>query len=335
MKSKIVVSTLLAGFLIFFQSCSKDEFTPPRDISLPNKIETVLNGNDQNLIDWLNKVRGSVGKRGPGSKTIWSRKNDYGLGLYISANHVYNLNTWRAKRAEYFDPASENLGIFESSQIPGSSGDTALGNVLVADFPLIHFDISSEATNTTLRMNEDFYLGIIDNQRVQQPIFPQYPNLVQTNTPLEMYDPFNRSKADQTWNDPVGGESSILVGYPQDIVDYPNGAVAFGIILSDEEAEKILIELQHAGDAEGDMPYQSNVEFFIAAQGIAGMSGGGVFNDDGQLLGIMLRASDAENAPKIIRAVKISYIKLKLFEFYKDLPQTDKNKLQPFIGDNP
>jgi len=100
MKSKILASTLLAGFLILFQSCSKDQFTRPPDISLPIKIEAVLNGHDQNQIDWLNKVRGSVGKRGPGSKTIWSRKNDYGLGLYISANHVYNLSTWSSRRSE-------------------------------------------------------------------------------------------------------------------------------------------------------------------------------------------------------------------------------------------
>jgi hypothetical protein len=65
------------------------------------------------------------------------------------------------------------------------------------------------------------------------------------------------------------------------------------------------------------------------------MSGGGVFNSEGQLIGLMLRASDAENAPKIIRAVKISYVKSKLTEFYNNLSQEDKNKFRPYIGENP
>jgi hypothetical protein len=62
------------------------------------------------------------------------------------------------------------------------------------------------------------------------------------------------------------------------------------------------------------------------------MSGGGVFNTDGQILGIMVRASDAQNAPKIIRVVRITYIKSKLSEFYNSLPPMDKEKLKPYIN---
>jgi hypothetical protein len=135
---------------------------------------------------------------------------------------------------------------------------------LIADFPLVHFDISPSATNTTILITEDFYLGIIDNQRVTQGVFPQYPNLAQTDIPLQIYDPFNRSTADQTWNHPVEGENAIMVGYPQNVQSYPNGAVSIGKILSDAEAEAILSELKNSGDDEGSVPYQSNAEFFVA-----------------------------------------------------------------------
>jgi hypothetical protein len=337
MKNKILLFLILSALFSLCQSCGKDGDNPiaspsPINVVGLSKIEDVLNGDDQNLADLLNIVRGSVGKRGPGSKTIWSRKNTYGLGLYISANHVYNIGGWHSRNAEFFDILSEDLGIFGTSQIPPANGDVFLGNTLIADFPLMHFDISPSATNTTLLPSEDFYIGVIDNQRVVESMLPQYPGLVQTNVPLDLYDPYNRTELSQTWSEPNEGENSILVGYPQDVENYPNGAVASGKILSDNEAEAIIDKLRAAGDPEGDIPYNSLVEFFVEAQGLVGMSGGGAFNSDGQLLGVMVRASDTENAPKVIRVVKITYIKSKLTAFYNGLSQGDKEIINPFIN---
>jgi hypothetical protein len=332
MQAKTVLSVLLIIFGTSFQSCKRNNPIVPRsDLYVP-KIEEILNGNDQNLINLLNKVRGSVGRRGAGSKTIWSRKNDYGLGLYISANHVYNISGWNSRNAQFFDLSSENLGIFETSQISPINGNIALGNTLIADFPLMHFNISSDATNKTLLPIEDFYLGIIDNQRAEQGPLPKYPELIKTSAPLQLYDPENRTRANQTWNTSIAGEKVIAVGYPQDKTNYPNGAVAYGKILSDTEATQAIQKLKSAGDAEGDIAYNSSAEFFVEAQAIAGMSGGGVFNSDGQLLGIMVRASDNENAPKIIRVVKMSYIISTMKDFYNSLSETDKSKIRPFIS---
>ena len=332
MQAKIVLSVLLIIFGTSFQSCKRNNPIVPRsDLHVP-KIEEILNGNDQDLINLLNKVRGSVGRRGAGSKTIWSRKNDYGLGLYISANHVYNISGWNSRNAQFFDLSSENLGIFETSQIPPINGSIALGNTLIADFPLMHFNISSGAINKTLLPIEDFYLGIIDNQRAEQGPLPKYPELIKTSAPLQLYDPENRTRANQTWNTSIAGEKVIAVGYPQDNTNYPNGAVAYGKILSDTEATQAIQKLKSAADAEGDIAYNSSAEFFVEAQAIAGMSGGGVFNSDGQLLGIMVKASDNENAPKIIRVVKVSYIISTMKDFYNSLSETDKSKIKPFIS---
>lgn len=339
MKTKILTYLFLIFTFVVYQSCSKQK-ERPSPIDFPptingkglSKIEDVINGNDHKLIGLLNKVRGSVGKRGSASKTIWSKKNQYDLGLYISANHVYNISGWKSRNAEFFDMEKENLGIFETSQLPPINGNTILGKTLIADFPLIHFDISSSATNSTILPAEDFYLGIIDNQRVEKGMFPQYPTLIKTNSPLDMYDPDNRTKLLQTWNTPNKGDTAILVGYPQDQTNYPNGAVSTGKILSDEEVEVVIKKLKEAGDSEGNISYNSTAEFFIEAQGLAGMSGGGVFNSNGQLLGIMVRASDTENAPKIIRVVKIAHIKSKLIQFYNELSQNEKDKLLPFLS---
>jgi hypothetical protein len=332
MKTNIIFFAVAFAFSVLFQSCDKKNNSHPDSKTVVNRIDEVLNGKDQSLIALLNKVRGSVGTRGPASKTIWSRKNDYSVGLYISANHVYGLSGWNSRNAEFYNLFSENPGIFESSQIPPGNGNIALGKTLIADFPLMHFDISPGATNSTILPSEDFYLGVIDNQKIEQGPFAQHPDLVQTAIPLQMFDPENRTKADQTWNAPVAGEKAITIGYPQDRAQYPNGAVAFGKILSETETADMMQKLKTSGDPEGDIPYDPVAEFFVEAQAIAGMSGGGVFNSEGQLLGIMVRASDKESAPKIIRVVKLSYIKSKMVQYYNGLPESGKNKIRPFIS---
>jgi hypothetical protein len=103
-------------------------------------------------------------------------------------------------------------------------------------------------------------------------------------------------------------------------------------VLSDTEAEAAIDELHAVGDTEGNIPYNPSVEFFVEATAIAGMSGGGAFNSEGQLLGIIVRASDTENAVRIIRFIRITYIKSKVNDFYSGLSQTDKDKLSPFIS---
>lgn len=332
MKNATLLSLIFISFVTVFQSCKNNDPAAPKNELKVLRMEDVLTGKDQNLINLLQKVRGSVGKRGPGSKTIWSRKNDYGLGLYISANHVYGISGWNNRNAHFFDLATENLGIFETSQIPPADGNIALGNMLIADFPLMHFEIATNANNTTLLPAEDFYLGIIDNQRVQQSPLAKHPEPVKTAVPLQLYDPENRTKANQTWNVATPGEQAIAVGYPQDSNNYPSGAVAYGKILSDTEAQAAIQSLKSVGDIEGDIPYNPIVEFFMASQAIAGMSGGGVYNSAGQLLGIMVRASDTEKAPKIIRVVKLTYIKEKMVSYFNSLSQAEQSKIRPFIS---
>ncbi len=330
--------TLLIPFIaLLLQGCSKDaddtKVPPPGNTEGVLRIEDILQGNDQEMIALLNRVRGSVGKRGVGSKTVWSRKNEYGLGLYVSANHVYGLDTWQNRDEKFIDIQHiENGGIFETSRLPPVSGDWKIGDTLIADFPLYHPKISEGATNTTILPAEDFFLGIIDNQRVAQALVAQTPGPLQTGQPLDMYDPEKRTTAGQTWAVPEPGEKAVMVGYPRDQASYPNGAVAYGSVLSNAEALVKIDELKAAGDSEGSIPYNGDAEFFIEGKAIGGMSGGGVFNNQGRLLGIMVRASDKEGAPQIVRAVKMSHIRQTLASYYNSLPQPEKDKLRPFIN---
>lgn len=332
MKVNKLILVFSIALIPLFQSCKNSSKVLLRPTVNVSKMEDVLKGDNQTLIDLLQKVRGSVGKRGSGSKTIWSRKNDYELGLYISANHVYGVTNWTDRAAQFFDLNAENTGIFESSQIPQINGNIGLGNTLIADFPLMHCGITGNATNATVLPEEDFYLGVIDNQRIEKSPFSKYPDYLQKSEPLQMFDPSSRTKANNTWNTAIAGQMAMVVGYPNDTEGFPNGAVVYGKIFTESEAANIMIELKAIGDPEGVIPYNSNVEFFVDAQAISGMSGGGVFNADGQLLGIMVRATDNVKSPKIIRVVKMSYIKSKMASFYSGLSTTNKRKIEPFIN---
>jgi len=320
-------------FSIIGNSCEK-ETNSPDNIDLKNKlikIEDVLNSDNQDLKNILKIIRGSVGKRGPGSKTIWSRKNDFGLGIYVSANHVLGIDGWDNRTEEFVDLTNTNNGIFLTSKLPPINGSIDLDDTLTADFPFYHSNISVMATNTTIVPEEDFYIGIIDNQKTKDGLFSIYPEMVQTHTPLTMYDPNNRTKEIKTWNEAIADEYAILVGYPQDVESYPNGAVLYSKILTDTESEQAINELKNAGDAEGNINYNNEVEFFVYGKGLAGMSGGGVFNSQGQCLGIMVRASNTNGAPEIIRVIRIAFIRNKLIQFYQSLPETAKSKFIPFL----
>jgi len=317
--------------------CSKDNNTPTPNpaagIVETNliKLEEALNNSNTDLVNLINKIRGSVGTNGPGSKVIWSKKNDYKVGLFVSANHVYGINTWPSLNEECIDIVTVNNGIFLGSKIPPTNGSTHLTNELIANFALYHPLIPSNATNTTIRPKDDFYLGIIDNQRIIDNGLGNYPTLVKTSTPLQMYDPNNRTQAAQTWSGADTNQIVIAFGYPQDKATYPNGGVSTGKVYSDLEAENAIQSLKLKGDIEGDIPYNPQVEFLANAEAIAGMSGGGVFNTDGQLLGIMVRATKLNGKP-LLRVVRITYIKQKMNTFYNALSMTNKNKMRPFIS---
>ena len=331
-----IILTLLFG-TIGWSGCSKSDQIPSPNpgtgIPATNlvKLEDALNHSDAELVKLINKVRGSVGTNGSGSKVIWSRKNEYNLGLFVSANHVYGITTWPSRNEEFIDIAKINNGIFGRSQIPPTNGRVTLSNELIANFGLYHPQIPSNATNTTVLPKDDFYLGIIDNQRIIDNGFGSYPNLVQTTIPLQMFDPGNRTHATQTWSAVAANEIVIAIGYPQDKTTYPNGSVSSGKIYSDTEAQSIIQSLKLNGDAEGEISYKPEVEFLANIDALAGMSGGGVFNFDGQLLGIMVRATRLNDEP-VLRVVRITYIRQKMNSFYNILSEPDKNKIRPFIS---
>lgn len=333
MKNFVKLVFIIITPLSVLISCTKDNSNPTSGIIDTNliKIEEALDHSNIDFVNLVNKTRGSVGINGSGSKVIWSKKTDHGLGLFVSANHVYGIGSWQTLNEEFIDIASTNNGIFLGSKMPPINGNVNFTNELIASFGLYHPNIPSNATNTTILPENDFYLGIIDNQRTIDNGFGNYPSLVQTSAPLQLFDPSNRTLFNQTWAVPVTNDIVIAIGYPQDTGTFPNGAISTGKVYSDAQAENIIQSLNAINDVEGDIPYNSEVEFLANVDAVPGMSGGGVFNADGQLLGVMVRATILNGEP-ILRVVRMSYVVQKLTAFYNTLSLTDKNKIEPFIS---
>ncbi|UPT69858.1 MAG: serine protease [Flavobacterium sp. JAD_PAG50586_2] len=331
MKNRLKIIWIITTTMVFVLGCSNNSSTSATPTIDLVKIEDALNHSNIDFVNLVNKTRGSVGTNGPGSKVIWSKKNEYNLGLFVSANHVYNISSWLNLNEDFIDIKTINNGLYAGSKIPPINGNPALTNELSANFALYHPDIPSNATNTTILPENDFYLGIIDNQKVVDNGFAVYPNLVQTSMPLQIFDPNNRTSSIQTWSTAESGKMVIAIGYPQDTDTYPNGAVSSGKVYSDAESENIIQSLQLNGDVEGDIPYNAQVEFLANSKAVAGMSGGGVFNDEGQLLGVMVRATELNGEP-ILRVVRMSYIIQKLKGFYNALSVADRSKIRPFIS---
>jgi hypothetical protein len=297
------------------------------------RIEDAVKYNDETLVALLDKVRGSVGKFRSGSKVIWSRKNDAGLGLYISANHVYGIDSWPAYDEGYIDLTTESNGIFLSSHIVNKKGEFDLTQEYIADFSLYHPYIPPNTTNTNILPANDFYLGVVDNQRLINANYgiASYPDFIQTTAPLEMYDPLNRAISDKTWSEAIDGEKIIAVGYPQDTANYPYGAVSIGNVFTDLQADEAIELLFQNGDEEGGIPYNAEVEFIVDAKSVVGMSGGGVFNAKGQLLGVMVRGTVLNEQP-ILRVVRVKYIKDTFKLFFNGLFQDEQDYLRGFVG---
>jgi hypothetical protein len=83
-------------------------------------------------------------------------------------------------------------------------------------------------------------------------------------------------------------------------------------VLDDAEVETALAALAAAGDEEGGIAYDPEAEMILEGHALVGMSGGGVFDEQGLQVGVMVRASTAEIGVQYVRAVRMSWVTARL-----------------------
>ncbi|GAA0367638.1 hypothetical protein GCM10009092_34950 [Bowmanella denitrificans] len=331
--------------LLFLSACNSSSgpspgHPPPTDDGLKaltlsqadsysESVEKILEADDSNLAKLLERVRGRVGTFRSGSISIIGTNSETGLGFYASANHVFGLSSW-LDFAEGHIEDFYGQGIYATSHIVAHSGEINLWDMNTANFPLYHADISADAQNTTIVPAEDFYLGLVDSQTIPVSNLAQYPEDINTQTPVSLYDPDQVLSTNTTWTQAQSGIKVLALGYPQDTVSYPYGRASVGSILTDQAAEQAILALKAQGDEEGNIPYNAQVEFIANFPAQAGMSGGSVFDEKGRLLGVMVRSTATQDA-SYTRVVRISYIRERFQHYYQTLSADQKAHLQQFV----
>jgi hypothetical protein len=190
--------------------------------------------------------------------------------------------------------------------------------------------IAAERNNNLLQdvlPREDFYVAVTDSQKLDVSGLPPMVEPI-TRDRVPLYDPQGVTTTAPTWADAVAGENVLLLGYPQATGEL---TASVGRVLTDNEAEQAVTRLAELNDPEGSIAYDADVELFIEGESVAGMSGGGVMDRDGRLVGILVRATDMHDGVQYVRAVRMSWIVLRLAVVFDGLNPTDQQAIREYL----
>ena len=104
-----------------------------------------------------------------------------------------------------------------------------------------------------------------------------------------------------------------------------------GRVLPDTEAEAAIEELAALGDEEGGIPYDPEAEMIIDGYSVAGMSGGGIFDRAGSLVGIIVRGSYEYDGKMYVRAVRMTFVVASLMSAFEALSESERAVVSPYL----
>ncbi len=294
---------------------------------------------------WLEPLHGRAVRvdRPGGSGSLWSRRTMYGTGIMTTAAHV--LSPCWAYWSEqddgeiasdgscpqmFHDPEQVVPGAVirigaEGGGVPASwwSAHFALYNPFVPPDEYIsptglpRYDVSVYAVDSQVFETYGTGLGI-----VPEPI---------VDAPLELHDPAGYTLATPTWAAATGGQIVLALGFPDTDGGGRSLHASVGRVLDAIEAEQAIATLRDAGDEEGQIAYDGDAEFLFEGTAAPGMSGGGVFDEEGRQVGIIVRASFADIGVQYVRAVRMSYLVLEMERGFSSLPTERQIAVAPYL----
>jgi hypothetical protein len=271
---------------------------------------------------WLEKTFARVVMLPPyGSGVVWSLDTERKTGLLLSAAHVFQFaNGMRfgpKQRYGFFEPEAYGHRFIACTPSasgmqnptgpvvsilywPGSKDVVKHGwmTILPADdFMLATLAGDVAAADCATATNGQADLQLHSMQRDQ--IAPKL-DLATAAVPIA----------------PIAGHAQVIaIGFPEDRTQ----SYTVARVLDDDEAKRRIIDLAKAGDEEGAIPYAKDVELLADGVVRSGTSGGGVFDRDGKLVGIIVRGN--RRGPATLRAVRATYILEQLRAGWKKSPK--------------
>ncbi len=284
--------------------------------------------------EWLYELQGRVAKNSNQSASVWSLNTEAGTALIVSALHTLGegwLGPGGTLIEERLRDPNEQPGATRIFLVEGEDGSVdSLASVL---FILYNPDVPPDQSGNHLLdvlPRHDFFIGVIDSQKIVMEPFPGEPAPLKHEPPI-IFDPSGLTTATQTYADVEPGDTIVLMGYPQAGDLAGKLAASIGRILSNEEAETAISELAALGDEEGGIPYDPEVEMIIEGHAVLGMSGGGVYDRTGNQVGILVRASYEYDGKQFVRAVRMTYVVYSLLLAYESLSDVEKDVVSLYL----
>jgi hypothetical protein len=299
-------------------------------------VEKLLKEPDNPCYDWINKTYGRVLKSGTTSGVIWTTFTENNTALMISAIHTLGVGWFQSeglKIEEKFENPEQGAGFLRVflSSLGGGWARSNFKPMFLFFNPFVSGKENSNGMQYILPEN-DFFIAVLDSQEYD---YEQIINSISLNMEApEIYDPGNFLSSETLLDSPKDGELVLLLGYPR--IGQNAGRISASIakVKSDDEANSIISSLRNAGDLEGSIWYTPASEFIVEGNFpdliindlvIEGMSGSGVFNQEGRLLGIVVRVTEVDIGAQYARIVRLPYIIGKMKDALKKLIPEEKN----------
>ena len=311
--------------------------TPPtvcQSVAPLFSVAEAISDQDHPCRELLYKLQGRVTKNSQSSASVWSLRTEAGTALIVSALHTLGegwLGPGGSLIEERLRDPTEKPGatrIFLFTEKDGSV-DT-LASVL---FILYNPEVPPEQSGNNLRdilPRHDFFVGVIDSQKVVMEPLPGTPGPLRHEPPV-IFDPSDLTTVAPTYADVNPGDAVVLMGYPRTGDFEGMLAASVGRVLSDTEAEDAIKELAALGDEEGGIAYDPEVEMIIEGHSVVGMSGGGAYDQAGRQVGILVRASYEYDGKQYVRVVRMTYLVASLMAAYEALSDTERAAVSSYL----
>lgn len=340
----------LAALLVSVSACSSGDARTATTImpttttttpsALPDSCDRVTaifpaaslgEGTADDCAEWIDRSSGRAVLGSVGSASVWSRRTGHGTALIIGAVHTLGEGWFgpggTAVEETVWDPATQ-VGVLRLHlMLPDGSGADPLASPL---FMLYNPAIAAERNGNRMQdvlPGEDFYVGVTDSQKypMSGPV-PQPEPIV--HGPVPIYDPSEATLTEPTFDRAEAGALVLLLGFPNETREL---TAAVGRVMTESEASAAVIELAERGDPEGRIPYDADVEMFIEGAARAGMSGGPVVDEEGRIVGVMVRATEENNGVQYVRAVRLTYVMTQLDGALNVLPPERQSAIRGYL----
>ena len=297
-------------------------------------VESALSNTSHPCYAWVEDVHGRVAKSGASSAVVWSLNTEAGTGVIVSAIHTLDSGWYEPTGSaipESLVSPVDQAGVARIRLVLAESGlpDTQVTPMYELYNPPVPEEENGPGFGNILPRH-DFYIAAIDSQKLGTGNSTG-PSAPITNDAPVVFDPGSYTTSESTWARSESDSLVLLSGYPAAYPFAGQQATSIGRVLSDSEAEAAIDFLKQQGDVEGDITYDAQAEMMIEGRASGGMSGGGVFNSNRRLVGIIVRASDPIDDRQYVRAVRMSFIVSQLRSAFDSLEPDEQMAVEPYL----